>query len=350
MISPFKPQGLGLTRTLLFALSMAFASCDDDSENGPRPREPHFDFKNECQNIGPPVGRFSSFMVEVMGTQYDRPMFNPHDADELLYHEWGDGFSRIIKYRISTREKEVFLDPAPLTVELDWGRGGWVAFSGYGDMFLIREDGTDLHRVPLTTEGHSCAEPDFNPDGTVVGFPFGGVNGISLYGMYLLYDLNKNDLDTFDHFNGTRPLGWSSNNEMSLWTGESYDLNGKLGLTLIHMKDYNRTLIFQYSDMKWLDNSYGSADMMWNHSGENLYYTDGDIICFPTNDYKEIRIKKGCESRYYEDITIAPDDKHIIVERVDVRRDGPYSNTLQRWRRLYIMDIDGCNERLLFDD
>lgn len=110
------------------------------------------------------------------------------------------------------------------------------------------------------------------------------------------------------------------------------------------------TLIFKSSDRKWIGERRGSSDMMWNHDGTALYHTGGNILCFPTDEYKEIRIKKGCQSRYYEDITISPDNKKMVVERVNVRRPKPFRDILEERHQLYIMDIDGCHECPLFDD
>ena len=339
-----------------YALKLSFlwclflcCSCDKDSENGPRPRERHFDLKNECKNFT----TTSSFGFEryQTGVQYDQPRFNPHDADELVYHEYSysEDFSRLVKYRLSSGEKTVFLDPAPGNIEIDWGRGGWIAFSNYVDVYLMREEGGAIYKVPLTSQGHSCAEPDWSPDGTVVGFPFGGVDGISLYGEYLLYALKENRLDTFNSYrevlNNTRPLSWSFKNKMSIVLNS--ESGSQTGLGYVDMASLEETMVFKNSDMKWLDNTHGSPDMMWNDKGTNLYYTGGDIICFPINEYKEIRIKKGCMSRYYEDITISPDDQQIVVERVNATRS---SNILEEKHVLYIMDIDGCNERPLFDE
>ncbi|MGB0430489.1 MAG: hypothetical protein ACPGLV_08440, partial [Bacteroidia bacterium] len=86
------------------------------------------------------------------------------------------------------------------------------------------------------------------------------------------------------------------------------------------------------------------------NNNESVFNTGSGIMQYPINDYKEIRIKKACPSRYYEEITISPDDQHIIVKRVDVRRERPMSNTLDMRKRLFIMDIDGCNERLLLGE
>ena len=335
----------GTAHRLMVLFVLLIGGCDKDSENGPRPRERHFDLKNECKNFT----TTSSFGFEryQTGVQYDQPRFNPHDADELVYHEYSysEDFSRLVKYRLSSGEKTVFLDPAPGNIEIDWGRGGWIAFSNYVDVYLMREEGGAVYKVPLTSEGHSCAEPDWNPDGTVVGFPFGGVDGISLYGEYLLYDIVANSLDTFDLYNSTRPLAWSSRNNLSFSFREEGDKESD-GLGYIDMNSFEQFLIFKHNDRRWWENQ-GSGDITWNSKGDKEYLTGGGIVCFSLNEYKEIRIKKGCMSRYYEDITISPDDKQIVVERVNATRSG---NILDEKHVLYIMDIDGCNERPLFDD
>ncbi|MGB0430616.1 MAG: hypothetical protein ACPGLV_09095 [Bacteroidia bacterium] len=178
---------------LIFILFIATTSCSSNEyfENGPSPREQHFNFKNECRDLGPSLSSFG-FAYKTIGVEYAQPLFNPNDNDEIIFHEQSLDFSRLVKYRISTGERVILLDEISRNIELDWGISGWIALSNYKDMYILKEDGSSLQAIPLPSydTGYSCAEPDFSPDGKTIGFPFGGVDNIGLYGLYLLFNID----------------------------------------------------------------------------------------------------------------------------------------------------------------
>lgn len=341
-----------LVLALLLALALGWA-CHPESENGPNPREPLFDLKNECRNFTTMSGYGFEYATE--GTMYAQPRFNPHNASELLYHVYGNGVNRVEIYNLDTKEKRTLTESQSGNLEIDWGSSGWIALSNYKDLYLVREDGSGFHNIEIPTHDpyYSCAEPDFNPDGTVVGFPYGGADGIALYGMYLFYHIDNKSLDTLDSYgsklNATRPLDWSGLNKMTKAILNEGKTSG-IGIGYIDMSDFTEKLVFSNDDGFKRAKSLGSSDISWNTLGDALFLTGGDIICYPLYEYKEIRIKKGCESRYYEDIAISPDDRTIVVERVNVHRPNLSDNILVEQHLLYIMDIDGRNERPLFDD
>ncbi|MBI1184429.1 hypothetical protein GC194_09165 [bacterium] len=338
----------------LIGICYILPSCDKTSINGPRPREPHFDLKDECHSLNLPLNNLG-FEYFQTGVRYDQPHFNPHNPDEILYHIRGENEkNRVEVYNIKTGAKRTLLELQSGTLEIDWGRAGWIAISNYRDMYLIKEGGTELRTISVPEEpGYSCAEPDWNPDGTVVGFPFGGDN-LGLYGMYLLFDISTDELDTFNSYvdvlNYTRPLAWSSQNKMYIVL--PYNASDKsFGIGCVDMTNLQIELIFKNEEdkrIRWAKPGIGVDDVQWSPGGDRLYTTGGPIFCYPMYEDKEIRIKKQCDSRYYEHIAISPDDSKIVVVRVDVDRPNPLKNKLVETHTLYIMDIDGKNERPLF--
>jgi Tol biopolymer transport system component len=64
--------------------------------------------------------------------------------------------------------------------------GAWIVFQRpYGQLYLVRPDGTDLHRVPMTLPaGAGAREPSWSPDGAWIVFVLQLDGGSTLYAVH----------------------------------------------------------------------------------------------------------------------------------------------------------------------
>ena len=89
----------------------------------------------------------------------------------------------------------------------------------------------------------------------------------------------------------------------------------------------------------------------WHPNNIDIYYSTYREGLFKVNKNSKIvtKIKCGCDSRSYRYLSISPDGSKIIVERVDATE---YQNNTGSWTeegKIIIMDIDGSNERNIFE-
>lgn len=79
------------------------------------------------------------------------------------------------------------------------------------------------------------------------------------------------------------------------------------------------------------------------------YYVEG--MYKVDKDTKELTVvKEGNNSCWYDNFSISQDGKSIVFEKVTCVLGWDFPNTVYSKSEIWIMDIDGCNERkVVFD-
>lgn len=340
------------------------SACYKDTKTCRCARETKFNLKNECRNVDqyiypPPIGPMgiSDLWLLEYHPDNDRftPCFNPLNEQEIAYvfkdRRNNNDTSinpHVVLANLVTGEHRFlsFLNSKQQGAELKWHENGYILV-GHTLNKVINVDSLNERDLSL---GVTLANPVWNANGTkVFGWKFLISN--SKFDKLLLNekivsvswpDLKINPTGLLKDFEVYRQATDLSRNGHLLY---STGFDG--GLHFVDIETNETELIFK-SKVKIgkLGNSYD-----WSPNGGKLFFVNKDdgIFFIKNGENKQYRIKKSCPNRQYLNLTISPSGDKLIAERKDINaeRDGTY---ISQKHNLVIMDIDGCNEKVLFED
>jgi hypothetical protein len=264
--------------------------------------------------------------------QYKHPCFNPNNSDEFIYYYSNTSTHQyqLRKYNLESKENSLVLDDIRIIGKPAWGKNDWIIFNNHlVHIWKIKSNGDSLSPVSIVNHNQFINWDSSNnivfvftekggvPHNVVSKDFYSGIcDTIYIGDAGYLNVSNDNSIATAnDHYN----IEISSISNINNWTNLTNIEHGS-GLIIIAIC--------------WHPNS---NSIYYSRTLDGLYYID-------INEKVETKFKETCSSKIYECITISPDGKRIVVERIN----SYYAEYgLFRDSKIYIMDIDGCNEREL---
>ncbi|MCX6187456.1 MAG: hypothetical protein NTU43_10750 [Bacteroidetes bacterium] len=260
------------------------------------------------------------------------PCFNPLDANEFVFIKEQDSSrkSSLVKYNMFTHNETTLLENILIDGQPKWGNNGLITFINNYQICIIKADGSGFKRL--------------------TSFP------------YFEYPDWKNDSIIACKF--TENLSYPNYyGELNIFTAKLDTLRNKyfnLGaFNRLHEKAYNKfwgdaNIIYENIDSSVLltnNSSDGKNEIVcisWHPNNQDIYFSKviNGIFKINKKSNTEILIKKGCNSRGYKLISMSPDGRKILVERVDATLENIKLIYLKS--DIYIMDIDGRNEEKVF--
>ncbi len=255
------------------------------------------------------------------------PFFNPNNSEEFIYIKFSNNRYTLIKYNIKHSTADVLLTEADIASQPKWGKNGIVLFTdSYQRLHLINSNGTN-HRV-LPIKG-AIRYPEWKND-TIVTIEYTQKDLIPPH-----FFANLNIL--------TNKLDVSKNNDANVIYNAN--VNEYAFHNTVSLKAVANNLAYTI-----IDSVYGIEtifDCKWGGDGSYIYFSTNKTGLFKVNkNTKAIsKIKNACDTRYYRSLSISPDGKKMLVERVDAQllKGSPEEDA-----GIYLMDIDGKNEVKLF--
>ncbi|MBI1184430.1 hypothetical protein GC194_09170 [bacterium] len=334
----------------------------------------------DCANLKTPKDTFSGdirpydggpFSYEANGARLRMPRFNPANPNQITFYEtkYENGavvhnglfiYDRESKSKYSSEELYGYSFDGAYT----WDLKENLYFQSYsremqgGGVFKLNT--RTLETEAKYIKGGDVREVTWIEALQRVGFEWSNGAG-KVY--YFLYSFEEDDVDTFPAYATDVTVDFPSD---VTWSKDLYLYTYNKRGTAV--KDYNVNsgkyglLASYYQFNNW--NGDGIANFKWHPQQNTLYLTISNkgLYYARVGHLNVVRLKRSCENWQYEDIDISGDGKEIVVLRKHSTYGDPPKvggsaatapNRFDGWYyfddKLYIMDIDGCNERLLFE-
>ena len=262
-------------------------------------------------------------------TLFQYPSFNPNNSSEISYVEQlVGGAARLMKYDLKTNTKTVLRNELILAEQPVWCSNNWSYFMGYGqNMVRVNMNTGELNMLTNINKDRSITSNIETGQFTFLRY----MNSTTVFKI-----MSTSSGDDFDTIPQIVSGDWVGN---LMAGGEGY---GSI-VTLFPNSQVSEVLHsfpteigYSLNDIKIHPNKIDIYASCW--------FKDG-IYKINRNTKQLTIVKRGDNNCWYDTFSISQDGKSIVFEKVLME--------IQNWnqvfskREVWIMDIDGCNERKL---
>jgi len=296
---------------------------------------------DKCENFPKKEGIGVSIITH-KPLQKHAPCFNPNNGDEFIYMKEESNKYQLIKYNLQSKSEIILLDNTLIVGQPKWGKNGWIVFSKLDlNVYLMKDNGDSLKQITWYFENNY---PSFLGNDKIF-ISVGAETSPGASGNKIIdYFGNRIDSLKASKYNGV--IGLNHIDENNLIASE-FGYNTEYGISIMHSDFSNNEFIFK-SIFNGRNNIEG---IFWHPNNEDVYFSMVREGLFKVNKNSKnlIKVRNGCDSRSYRYLSISPDGQKILVERVDAT---DFQNKTGSWTeeaKIYIMDIDGKNEKNVFE-
>ncbi|MBI1184374.1 hypothetical protein GC194_08890 [bacterium] len=337
------------------------ASCYKDTRTCRCAREQKFNFENECRNVDDAIHPDNDIDIEYRvyeGVERYSPQYNPANSNEVIFNLVINGENkpaphRVIANLVTGEHRFIeYIDETIRQLAFELSYDGRL-LENLGTICTINHETCGTY-PKLALSGTTWSPTDYRLLGWITQI-FDASTKAWLrqkYDGYRLAILTYPELELKplpilkDKSDLGSSVAWSAKNNVAV----------NVDNTLYFIDLNNNT------EDVWLESSSGigfynqensiiGCHLQWHPNAKDLYGCNGvdGIFKITIGEKKQYRIKKSCPNRQYGIFSISPLGDKIIVSRKDIKaeRDGTY---ISENTKLVIMDIDGCNEEVLFED
>ncbi|MCF8373572.1 MAG: hypothetical protein K9H64_18270 [Bacteroidales bacterium] len=267
--------------------------------------------------------------------QYMQPCYNPNNSNEFVFHyrDYETNTFQLVKYNIKTNEKEILINDFYTIFQPKWGENNWILCTDLNNsIWKIKSNGDSLSSVAYVGANY---DPDWDCSNTHIIYTY-SLNGANKHSV-VLKDYKTNSVDTISR-RSAPTLSISNTNILAIdaWCNISL---ANLSDSLVWTQITNVDCTENYDDGK-----SRIVSLFWHPNSKDIYYCrifDG-IYTINIDDLIEKRIKNACDTRHYLTVSVSPDGDKLLVERIH----GYWADyKIYHDSKIYIMDIDGCNEK-----
>jgi hypothetical protein len=316
--------------TLVIILFIGLTSCEKDNQFNAI--ESHCPACDSCANfIKDTLGGISREGIELLNER-KAPCFNPLNADEFVFVKEQDSSRKtsLVKYNMKTHMETILLDNIFINGQPKWGRNGWIAFVYGSQLCLVKAEGKEVKKLSPFA---SIQYTEWKNDSIIACQFYANQSNRYYYGEW---NIISGKLDTainkYFNFGVINSLGEKAYVEYS----------GTPNIT-IENKDAAKKLMNNTADGK-----NEIVSIAWHPNNQDIFYSKvvNGIYKISKNPTSESLIKKGCNSRSYNLLSISNDGKKLLVERINATLEN--IKLISYKSDIYIMDIDGRNEEKVF--
>jgi hypothetical protein len=258
-------------------------------------------------------------------TGHEYPCFNPSNPNELIYvyKDFEAGKVGYRKVNLLTGE-HALIYTGEFWSGPRWGKSNWIVFEIAFQIFVIRQDGSELQQITTEPRNHA---PHWNHDGTRI--IMNHQDDPASYGLIMDFQTRK-FVDTMLNMVPSSIADWSRPGIFLTGGGLQYAIDGHDGKNMITNLP--------------LEND-GVTGIQWGEGYDIYFISLGSI--YKTNFYtkKTEILKERCPGKYYGFFTISPDKKKIVADCLRTEFHEPH--TLHAYWELRIMNLDGSEEEAL---
>ena len=265
--------------------------------------------------------------------QYKYPCFNPNNSNEIVFffRDYKNNLKQLIKYNILSKEKTILLNNIILISQPKWSKDNWILLNNlYHEIIKIKSNGDSLTTV---ASGNYNLYPDCNDNNKRIIYTY-SLNAAAPY-CIISKNYKTNYSDTISNISA---FHLSISNTDKLVTTTNYNMDLIIANLSNNLEWSNLTNVEEHGNKS-------IEGITWHPNSEDIYYTRilKGIYKLNINSLDELHIKNSCDTRKYSAISVSSNGVKIIVERINSYIND--ENKLYNDSRLYIMDIDGCNEQ-----
>lgn len=259
------------------------------------------------------------------------PCYNPNDNNEFIFQKVIAGKYSLVKGYINSKKEIVLLSNIKKFGQPKWGKNGWIVFSDH-QINIIREDGTKHSKI---TSSYYYLYPNWKNDSTISSqFSF----NLAIPSFYCELNMKGEIIDTVR--NGNFTLGCINRQNEAAYLTYRDDPN-------ITIRSLSTNSILFKTNYNW---DFRIQGIDWNMNNNDLYFsTIGDGLYKIAKNAKEHnRVRKGCDSKSYNYLSISPDGKNLLVEITDISYLNKTKGELKVKVDIWIMDLETKQERKVF--
>jgi Tol biopolymer transport system component len=316
----------------LLALTVILTNCKED-DNKPYLADVDCSY-TPCANFPEDtIGGVS--IISLKDTQCIFPCFNPNIPNEFVYIKKVNKTSTLIKTNLQTDHEEVLWTERFITGQPDWGKNSLILFSA-SDYQVRLIDLNANNSLKKQTTSYTHLYPKWFTDTSFIchysfnlGIPYYLMTGY----------IGRATFDTVKNYSFVKGSISSNGNFAFLEYADALSISVKSSngiQKLPALEDNGRNRI---------------TGLCWPKNSDELFYSTYRNGVWKVNmNTKEFTlIRNGCQTRSYRDLSISADGKKIIVERVDATDYIEHPGSWTEEAKIVNMDIDGCNEKVLFE-
>ena len=332
---------------IIFSLFFLFLTCKDDDhpviimddDGPPEPPITEYPCLDALDSLAIPAVNIDTLIDEDSCPiplyeiypekyRYTYPCFNPNNVEELAFIRTENETFKSNLCVLNLCDGQLNCFEVNHLDNLDWGTNNWILFIGRDlQVWKIKPDGTSL--TMLTSNGEN-ATPSWNGDGDKIAY------SLTNTGEFIIIGSNGNVIEINESMQYRGTYDWSYSNKLitPFEPGSAddiyyYDLDQD---TLVKVDEEGNGAYIH-------DGEWGQDERLYWLVKFQLAYTD-----IKTKERTSIfELPVAFNNRRYCNFTISPDNQYIVLSREDWKQIDDCSAEVVH--SLYIMDIDGANER-----
>lgn len=318
-------------------ITVLLSGCYKDSSKGKCAGKREHEEKSLCKDL---LGIGEGHLVQY--PERLAPSFNPKTENELIFTESrfiasGDSFnSHLVHFNRNSATGITILDDVDRNNVAGYGPHNWVGMPS-------KTNGVDFVNVKTNSSfhwnwgGHHFTKLYWNEDGSkfcVLG------EAMSFFELHL--QVSWPELEVLDTLYGNIPsLQWAEGNQTYHYNNV---INNRIDKVDMNTLDRIET-IYNDEDLK-TKYDYSLSSFYVNKNESFIYLVKNRLLKYDVSKQCEILLKDGCEQLGYYNPVLSPDETELLVVRFTPAVETE-SGFIHNRYDLYIMDIDGCNERPL---
>lgn len=319
---------------LLALLIFTFNNCRKDDCNKPI---------RKCENFPERDGGGITGAVMQKSNQRQAPCFNPNNSSEFVYLKIQDNIQSLVKSNLETGVDEILLENTKIVTQPYWGTNNLIVF--FQIDLRVYTLNLENHRLKVVTNIFESIHPKVYQDSFILFI----VGAETVEGASGLKKIKSDGIRT-DSIQIGDLEGFNST--VGLFSPSSQHIYAEFG----NIESYGiYSIQFESREVRALVTgtfeNFNKVEGISNFKDEMVVYSTfrTGVFTFDISKEKQKCIKKACDSRTYKHLSISPNGKKILTERVDATDYNTEDGGWTEESKIVIMNIDGKDEKVLFE-
>jgi hypothetical protein len=280
--------------------------------------------------------------IEELYPRFSYQKFNPNNSNEIAFFKKCDYTNVcVVIYDLTTKISNTISTAVnSYGAELDWAKDGNIYYNG--DNQQVQQYNTTNKTITQLKLKPSDVCPRVNDS---IIFTTGGIGQT-----YYKNNFAGKRLDSI-YGPGYYAMDLSTNNLFAYADTGLYGYN----IALLSYPNNKKTIVRLTNFNDNLPSDDYITDIKWHPNNEEIFFEKRRGVLYKVNikTKKVTLIKKSCNWRIFSSFTISPDGKKILMcyNNYRIKNKVPIDYcSLELFNYFSIMDINGCNEKILYKE